>query len=236
MDRLVLMYTNARKPFLSRFYRNHRTQAGRLGARFRCIATSAWDDSIADFEQQREVRCQARFAGILEAILQGLEGEADDTIVYLAEDDCLYQDFRFSSDFVARALLEPDRMLYQLQVSFVCKHGFFRPEPEGLCLHCAYGTVASVRYNIELKWREFNEERDFPASSVEPCSYPTPENPDEANRAYLTRCVSHTDSLSLDFRVLDEQSWTPSGNELFWQYDRVWGHAGDLWSRYIELA
>lgn len=72
-----------------------------------------------------------------------------------------------------------------------------------------------------------------PASLVEPVSFPSPENPDAANKACQTRINETGEPLSLDFRGYGEQTWKPSGRETKWQRDQHCGEASQLWSDFI---
>jgi len=120
-------------------------------------------------------------------------------------------------------------MFYQTNVSFISNFGFYLPKINGICLHSAYGTVAAVRHNIKHKLAEYNGETEFPMTSVEPVSYPAPENPDAANAIYKTRNINSTIPVSLDFRGYGGQTWKPDGDEQSFQHDDVWGAADILW-------
>lgn len=231
----ILMYTTGRKPFVQRFYDVHLAQAAQLNFGFACISTIVWDASNDKLTEQRPLLCEFPYAGILEAILQGLEEIDDDEIVFLAEDDCLYLDARYAQQQIDVATTESDRMFYQANISFIAPQGFYQPKINGVCLHSAFGTAKSIRHNIANKLAEFRGERDFPASSVEPVSYPSPENPNPANAIYRTRMVGSEHSLSLDFRGYGEQTWKPDGSEQSWQDDKIWGNAQGIWNAMIEM-
>lgn len=232
----VLFYTSGNKPFVQRFYEAHLEQANRLNLGFSCISLNKWNNSLPYLVKQRERQSTVQYTGIFEGILQGLEGLSDDCVVFLAEDDCLYDDFRFDKAFIDVALTEPDRMFYQLTVTFISPEGFYTPKVNGLCLHSAFGTVSAIRHNIHTKLLEFKGEREFPASSVEPCSYPSRQHPDPANKVYKTSNINTPMSLSLDFRGYDDagQTWKPDGTESTWQDDKVWGQAKSLWDKMIN--
>lgn len=230
----VLLYTTGKKPFVQNFYEVHKEQAKRVGLRFMCISMELWNENNQDVELQLPRQSSIPYTGIMEAILQGLSHFSDDDVVFIAEDDCLYQDSRFIEEFIDIALQEPDCMFYQKNVSFISSAGFFLPKVNGLCLHSAYGTAAAISHNIKHKLAEFNDETDFPGSSVEPVSYPTLENPDPANSIYRTRSINTDFSLSLDFRGYGGQTWEPDGNEEIYSHDDVWGDADVLWRVLIE--
>lgn len=231
--KLILFYTSGKKPFVEEFYFQHREQAERVGADFICVSSILWDGCDESVILQNPLRCQVSYAGIYEAVLQALEGVEDDRVVFLAEDDCLYLDARFDQLAVALAEVNADLMIYQQPVSFIGPAGFYTPHYVGPCLHSAYGTAAAIRHNMGEKWREFNGETGFPISTYEPLSYPSLENPDEANRHYRTMFSDYNQSVSLDFRGYGNQTWAPDGTEKTWQTDAVWGDANVLWSAMI---
>lgn len=230
----ILFYTSGKKPFVQRFFDEHCEQAIRLKFNFICITANYWSPDNPAILLQNKQESTQQFAGILEAILQGIEGLPNDSIVFLAEDDCLYHESRFSQEFISLASHEPDRIFYQTNVSFISPLGFYTPKIQGMCLHSAFGTVASIRHNISHKLPELNGESGYPFSSVEPVSYPTSEKPDIANAMYRTRNVESTIPLSLDFRGYGEQTWQPDGTEPTWQNEDIWGNAGLLWKYMIN--
>ncbi|MGI9523166.1 MAG: hypothetical protein ACR2PG_16130 [Hyphomicrobiaceae bacterium] len=186
-------------------------------------------------ELQRERRSSVPYTGIMEAILQGLESLEDDTIVFLAEDDCLYLDSRFGQEYVDIATNDPGYIFYHTNISFLSSSGFFIPKEVGICLHSAFGTVAAMRHNMKHKLAEFNGETKFSASSVEPVSYPTPEKPSPANAIYRTRCINSQKTLSMDFRGYGGQTWQPAGDEETYQTHYDWGQASKLWQMIINV-
>jgi hypothetical protein len=229
----ILLYTNGSKPFVRNFYSAHKEQSIRLEIDYICISLKLWPGSEPAVELQNERRSTVPYTGILEAILQGLEKLDDDTIVFIAEDDCLYRDARYCQQYIDLARSEPDYIFYQTNVSFVAGFGFYIPKINGICLHSAFGTAGAMHHNIKHKLAEFNGETEFPISSVEPVSYPTAENPEPAHAIYRTRCINSTIPLSLDFRGYGGQTWKPDGDEETFQTHHVWGQASELWQLMI---
>jgi len=230
----ILLYTSGTKPFVQRFFDEHYCQSKRVNFNFTCIASNAWNSENSVVILQRKPQSSVMYTGIFEAILQGIESLPDDQVVFFAEDDCLYHESRYADEFVSLSLQEPGRLYYQTNVSFICPAGFYKPTISGICLHSAFGTVAAIRHNIQHKLAEYNGETEFPITSVEPVSYPTPENPDPAFAIYRTRCIQTTIPVSLDFRGYGVQSWQPDGSEPTWQTDDIWGESKSLWHHMIE--
>jgi len=229
----VLFYTTGRKPFVQRFFEEHLAQAERLDLDFVCIAANLWRAEHPQIRLQEPASSRIPYTGLLEAILQGLRDLPEHECVFLAEDDCLYLDARFSEHPLSLAQREPTEMIYQRNVSFISAEGFFRPTIDGICLHSAYGTAAALRHNITHKLAEYKGETAFPASSVEPVAWPTRENRSPENANYRTILDDSKHSLSLDFRGYGQQTWRPDGSEPIWQHDEVWGDAALLWSAMI---
>jgi hypothetical protein len=213
---MILYYTHNAKPakFTRRVWDTHAAQAERTGQHFKSIVR---DPSLYPSEFRGAIKpfdAQPLYADLFGRILRGLEFVQDDEPIYLAEDDTLYPDERYSCEPI------PGMLGYNLNIVYLGAGGYVRIRPNTLALSQLYAFAGDLRKHVEGKLGQI--------MTGKPCEHVELVGP---------VFPIALDVPSVDFRTRWNATWKLETTKLEWggyfQELNGWPTAAEMWKRYM---